>query len=331
MEKKKVDIAAMAIGAGKSAKDVIGKVKNKTVQIMDQNDDGKFDLKDVSQVAGAVENVVKKTAENVRKNAEEKTRLLEMKALQPIFESDLEDANFSLPKLVRICEIDKKRAESEVCQGAIGYFTDTKNLRVVNIYQNCIEKFHITFYPDCAYEFYYVDPRDRDRYIALDEYFGYLKMERVNELQKVAQDLGAKHFKVTYKEEKKAITGRQTKVNANVGVDADRSSESVEKSFTTLEIAAEMVCPGHAPIKPNLHYLSQDSSVQSLINMRMDSNSPLSHHKFMVKLSNSSGIKENDAVKIDAVLKSFKCSGNTTVMIEAQNESRRYLEYEIDF
>ena len=36
---------------------------------------------------------------------------------------------------------------------AIGYFTDTKNLRVVNIYQNCKEKFHITFYPDAHTSF----------------------------------------------------------------------------------------------------------------------------------------------------------------------------------
>ena len=36
-------------------------------------------------------------------------------------------------------------------------------------------------------------------------------------------------------------------------------------------------------------------------------------------------------VKIDAALKAMKISGNTTVISEAQNESRRFFEYEIDF
>lgn len=59
--------------------------------------------------------------------------------------------------------------------------------------------------------------------------------------------------------------------------------------------------------------------------------STLTHQKLMIKLSNSSGLKESDAVKIDAVLKGLKFSGNTTVQNEAKNETRRYLDYEIDF
>lgn len=65
---------------------------------------------------------------------------------------DLEGVN--MPHFIRVTERDKKRAESEVCQGAIGYWSD------------------------------------------------YLKQVRISELQKIAQDLGAKHFRVTYKEEK---------------------------------------------------------------------------------------------------------------------------------
>lgn len=34
---------------------------------------------------------------------------------------------------------------------------------------------------------------------------------------------------------------------------------------------------------------------------------------------------------MDAMLKSMKISGNTTIEAEVQNEARRILEYEIDF
>ena len=63
----------------------------------------------------------------------------------------------------------------------------------------------------------------------------------------------------------------------------------------------------------------------------MDKNSPMMHQKYTLKLSNSSGIKEKDAVRIDAALKAMKISGNTTVTSEVRNESRRFFEYEIDF
>ena len=65
--------------------------------------------------------------------------------------------------------------------------------------------------------------------------------------------------------------------------------------------------------------------------MRLDNDSALTHQRLMIKLSNSSGLKESDAVKIDSVLKGMNFARNTTVQSEARNEARRYLEYEIDF
>ena len=92
-----------------------------------------------------------------------------------------------------------------------------------------------------------------------------------------------------------------------------------------------MTFPGHPPIRPQLKYMQRDPSVQALVSMRMDEAAPLLQQKYMLKMSNSSGIKESDAVEIDAVLKGLKCSGNATVVSEAKNEARRYLEYDITF
>ena len=39
-------------------------------------------------------------------------------------------------------------------------------------------------------EIYYVDPTDRDQYISIEKYFNYLKIQRISELQKIAQSLG---------------------------------------------------------------------------------------------------------------------------------------------
>ena len=48
MEKKKIDLGAVASGAGKAAAGLFGKAKNAVVNTIDQNNDGKLDLGDVS-------------------------------------------------------------------------------------------------------------------------------------------------------------------------------------------------------------------------------------------------------------------------------------------
>ena len=326
---KKSKFKAFAENIGKNTKNLL----DNAIQSADQNDDGKFDLEDVSVIAESINNSVKKSTQVLKESAAEKARLLELKTLQPIFLDSLDSTDFLMPKFIRVTERDKKRAESEVCQGSIGYSSDHKDLHMVNIFRDSMEPFGLTFYPDSDSEFYYIDPTDRDRYISLDEYFSYLKVARVNELQRIAQDLGAKYFKVTYKEEQTAFTENKVKLHAGIKpiANADSERNTSEKKYSTVEIAAEMTFPGHAPIKPELKYMQKDPSIQTLISMRLNEQTPLLHQKYMLKMSTSSGMKESDAIKIDGVLKSMKCSGNTTVSSEAKNEARRYLEYEISF
>lgn len=313
-----------------------GKAKESIVKAVDQNNDGSFDFKDISVIAETFGNAARNTASAIKVNAEEKGRELERRLLQPIFTEDLDDADFLVSKLIRITDMDKKRAESEVCIGSIGFVSDQKDLRVVNIFKDKVDAFGLTLFPDTDCELYYVDPTDRDKYIALDDYFSFLKVARVNELQKIAQDLGAKHFRVTYKEQKTTFSGSAVKAKGSskgggltATTDAERDLASTE--VTTVEVAAEMDCPGHAPCEPRLYYLQKEPSIQTLIALRMDENSPITHQKYTLKLSNTSGIKEKDAIKIDAALKAMKISGNTTVTSEVRNESRRFFEYEIDF
>lgn len=332
MEVKKINLGEVAAGAGKNAKAFLGKTKDTIIKAVDQNGDGSFDFKDVSAMADSIGNAAQNAANAMRDNAEARNREKERKALQPIFLEDLDSTDFTLSKLIRVADIDKKHAESEVCKGSVGFISEQKELRIVNIYKNMVDAFGISLYPDADSEIYYIDPSDRNQYIALDDYFGYLKIARVNELQKIAQDLGAKHFRVTYMEKKASITKNDMKAKGNVRVgaaDAERNFSISDNA--NIEVAAEMQCLGHAPIEPKLLYLRGEPSIQSLIALRMDENSQIFHQEFSLKLSNSSGIKEKDAVKIDAALKAMKISGNTTVVSEAQSESRRFLEYEVDF
>ena len=326
---KKPNFKNFIANAEKGAKTAL----NKAVQTIDQNDDGKFDLTDIADFADSMGSTLRKGAQAMQESAEEKAKQLELKTLQPIFPDTLDSTDFILPKFIRVIEREKKYIDSQVCQGSIGYHSTQKGLQIVNIFSDSVDAFGLMFYPDHDSELYYIDPSERDRYIALDDYFGYLKIARVNELQKIAQDLGAKYFKVTYKEERTSFseTKAKAKLQAKPAGSVDAHHEHTEKQYSTVEIAAESHFPGHPPVRPQLKYMQRDPSIQNLIAMRMDETSPLQHQKIMIKMSNSSGMKENDAIKIDAALKAMKCVGNTTLQSEVKNESRRYLEYEIEF
>ena len=313
--KKKIE--TLLSSSGKVARDVMDNV----AQAVDQNDDGKFDAEDVSIIAESLGNAMKKHTQAIKESTEEKARQFEEYSLRPVFLDTLTEERFKMSKFVRITERDKKRAESEVCQGSIGFEDEHSGYRVVNIFDDSIESFGLTFYPDNDCEFYYVDPSDSKRYIALDEYFTYLKVVRVNELKRIAQALGAKHYRITYKEEKASFSSKETGVKAAVAkagkVDVEHDAEN--KKYSRIEIEAEASFPGKTPVKPELKYLQNDDSIKTLIEMRMDSNSPMANETYKISLSQGTDMKQKEAAKIDGVLKGLKCNGDASVAAEANN------------
>ena len=326
---------------------LINRAKNRLINTIDQNDDGSVDFKDVAMVADNVSSAAKKMASSFQGSVIQGSNQIgnwmnqamleaERNALRPVFPDDLGGTEFVMPPLIRVADIDKKHAESEVCKGSIGYMSEHSGMKVANVFADCIERFGIELYPNKTSEVYYVNPSDRDHYIALDEYFDYLRIARVNELQKIAQDLGAKYFKVTYLEEKKTLSSHSLKAqekgifkkSGNMNASIDHSDS--EKTYSKSEVAAEMYFVGHDPIEPKLVYFQNNQTVRNLIDLRMADNT-MTSQKIMINCSNTSGIKTKDAIKIDAALKSMKCSGNTTMVSEAQSEERRVFMYEIEF
>lgn len=253
-----------------------------------------------------------------------------LKRLKPIFINDLNGMIFS--RLVRIVEREKK-FDIDVCKGSIGYWDTCKGERWMNIFKDSVSKFGLDFYPNDEVNFYYVDPTNKDSYIVLDEYFDRLKQVRVSELQKIAQDLGAKYFRVTYIKERTTLSKKAANGKGSIHKKGNGSAQmnATEQKYDRMDIAAEMSFPGHEPVMPHVRYLKYDPNIENLIKMRMDPKGPLNHQKLNIKLSSSSGLKETDAVKIDMILKSLKMVGNTTVSSEVQNEAKSILEYEINF
>ena len=97
----------MLISKAKSAAKTL---LNNAIDAVDQNDDGKFDRADMAVIAGAVGDAAKKGTKAIMDSAAEKTRQMELKALQPIFTDLLDDAEFLMPKFIRVADRDKRHA-----------------------------------------------------------------------------------------------------------------------------------------------------------------------------------------------------------------------------
>ena len=325
MENKIKDLKAAAADAGKNAINLFDKAKKKVVAAVDQNDDGKFDISDISSIA-----------DQIGTRIEQQKLENERKTLQPVFAEDLDNPEFMLSKMIRVVEMDQKHKSSVVCEGSIGHISVLKDMKILNIYPKQASVFGINLEPNDDSELYYVDPSDRDSYIALDDYFNYLKIARVAELQRIAQDLGAKYFKVRFCEYNKTFIANKADAKAEIKVTpAQKGSgefhhDASKKKYSEIEISAEMKYIGHTPVIPVLKYYKNDPQIKNLVEARMAGNQ-LTNQKYTLGLSLTSGIKVKDAVKIDAVLSAMKYSGNATVTSEAQTEARRFFEYEIDF
>ena len=336
MEKEKINLGNAAAGAGKLAASFFSKAKDAVVNTVDQNGDGKLGLDDVSAVTDTVKAALKESSDRWSEKQEQRRREKELETLRPLFESDVDKPDFSLPKLIRIAKMDDKHAQSEVCKNSIGYTFPGKDMDVLTIYPGHIEYFNLRFHQELGDGLYYVDPADRDYYIALNDYYNYLKIQRISELQTIARDLGAKSFSVIYKEYQKSASELNVQGKANLkagkkqGATIDAAHHSRENSFSKIEVAAKMEFIGHEAQRPTLKYFKKDPQIQTLVDLRMGDNT-LKHQVYTLELSNSSGIKYEDAVKIDSAIKEMNASSKISVASEALNEARRIFEYEIDF
>ena len=297
-----IDFGKMISDAAKGVSDFIVKTGDDIAKVIDQNGDGKLDIADLQTVS-----------DRIKAGQAEAQRKADLARLKPLFLEDFEGAEFVMPKMICVGEIDKPHAENAVCKGSVGFKTVMNDMSVITIYRDHIGDFDLSFYPELDNNVYYVDPCDRDQYVSLDDYFAYMKMQRVAELQRIAQSLGAKHFKVTFIER-----------NASVSANAVHVAEAVN-------VAKAKRFPGHAPIRPELHYLKKEINITNLIEMRMDPLSPLQHQRFNIEMSKSSGIKVQDAVKIDAMLKILKVTSSTSIVSAVKKEERSILQYEIEF
>lgn len=339
---------------GAHAKETVTKAQGTVMHVVDKNGNGKIDAEDfgltrenlkgagetVKGVAIAAGHGLKAGSAAMGKAFAEARLELDLKTLKPVFPDTLPfsindpHAEAAQPSILSIVARDKKRSESEVCRGAVGYYQSAKGYELLNLYEDYVSQSALAFYPAATKGIFLADPYQVGVYIALDEYFDFIRKALVNELEVVAQDLGAKHVRISFKEDKKSLVAQQVQTKAKTKLESMSAEHSASvDEFSSVEIAADVKFSGHdSPVAPPLVYFKNESDIVKLVRMRTSNGSNKIESKtYRFQCNRLFGAKEDDSAQISAILNGIKCTGSASFSQNIQRESRTILEYSIEF
>lgn len=340
---------------GLHAKDAAAKAQSAIAKAVDRNGDGKIDAEDfgltrenleaagdaVKGAAIAAGHGLKAGGSAMGKALSDARLQAERKALRPVFPEELpfgmeqdKSTNQDLPSILSVAVRDKKRAESEVCQGSVGYYQTAKGYDHLCLYEDNLTPLPLTFYPTASQGIFLASPYQNGVYIAVDEYFNFIRKGIVNELELVAQSLGAKHVRISFQEDTKAHTMQKMHSHAKAQkAKAAYDHESTLHESSNVEIAADVKFSGHTfPVAPDLVYFRNESDILKLIQMRTSNSSNRIESKtYRFQCNQLFGVKEKREGEISAVLNYMKPSGAVSYNQNIQRESRTILEYSIEF
>lgn len=285
--------------------------------------------------AASLATSVKEGSEQLSEMVEKKKYEDDLKKYAPIFVDQLTSPEFVLPNLIRIVGEDVRR-NVKACAGAIGFYTKSKHIKILNIYKEHVSQLgSLEWYPYIEETVYHVDPCHSSLYIRMEDYFAYLKKVRVNELTTIAQNLGAKHVEVILKSKSNHSTAMSGKASGGIGKKGFNAQFSQsQQEFVGVEVAAKVDFSGNAhPVKPIVVYFRNESDILALVEMRMhpENGNLILSKSYSLQYSNTSGIKTSDAENIDIALSSIGCGLSRSVASEALTESNTLLEYNIVF
>ena len=281
--------------------------------------------------------------ENRKIEQESKKKEDDLRKLMPIFKKDLSDDFLSTERVIRFVNYDS-RLDNELYKDSIGFYTISKDRRLLNIYSRYKNLFPIEFYPSFSEGVFVVDPIFPNKYIEINAYYDYMKEMRVNELTSIAQCLGAKSvsIKLVEKKERKEHTFFGLKVGAKVAyakgapaVGTNDSSEKREENYKTLEVWTETRFnkdeENHIPTTPSIMYFKNESDIKTLIDMVLSNKSKLISRTYTMKASTSLGFTLNEAMSVDACIKMINANVGCSYLKDIKEMSESFLQYTINF
>ena len=115
------DLGKTFADAAKRVSDSLGKTGKDITKAIDQNGDGKLDFSDIQVISN-----------KIQADRAEAQRKADLEKLKPLFPDNFEGAEFVMPKMLRVAEIDKLHAENPVCEGSVGFKTVLDDMSAIS-------------------------------------------------------------------------------------------------------------------------------------------------------------------------------------------------------
>ena len=112
-----------------------------------------------------------------------------------------------------------------------------------------------------------------------------------------------------------------------------QTDDNFSNELSSIEVAADVKFSGHdTPVEPDLLYFKNESDIEKLVQMRTGGNkNKIESKTYKFQCNRTSGIKEKEALQLDAVLNQLKCGVSAFISKETKRENRTELEYTIEF
>lgn len=268
--------------------------------------------------------------------ADEYTRKL--KKYRPLFPEHYQSDAFNIPNIIVIVD-DAVRKGIDVCDGAVGWLSKESGEEVLHLYDEAISFSGIDFIPaPVCNAVYYVDHFDRSRFIQADCIFSRTLKEKIDELQHIAESVGAKRCVIDISEssknsrtkQKSADLGASTdQVRGNATADYKQSSKNsksqyghVEAEFTGLRF----------PKRPTLKWFIYDDSINNLIETCCSGKRRVKKLTIELAGSTSATMSQSIACAIDGVIsKNLNVKGHASMKSQAKDEYQSKLQFYIEF
>lgn len=261
-----------------------------------------------------------------------------MKKYNPLFPEQYQSESFNIPNIIVIVD-DAVRKGIDVCEGAIGWLAKESGEEVLHLYDEAIQFSGVQFVPSpICNAVYYVDQFDRNRFIQADCIFSRTLKEKIDELQHIAESVGAKRCIIDISESSKNSKTVQKSADLGANTSGSSASASANYDFTNKNSKNQH---GHVeaeftglrfPKKPTLKWFAHDDSIRNLVETCCSGKRRVK--KLTVTLSGSDTVtmSQSIATAIDGVMNNtLHVKGHASMKSQAKKEYRSDLLFYIEF
>lgn len=273
---------------------------------------------------------ISKGAKNLSDQTKESIKTYQLNKYKPLSAKEFKSKSFNIPNVIEIVD-DAVRRDIVVCEGAIGWTETHKDVEVLHLYDEYINKSGLNFVPvACCDNVYYVDPFDKTRFINVSDIYAKTTEEKIAELENIAYCLGAKSCSVEIIESNAEVSSTKIKTIASVNnVPANAACDISNKKANKQSGKAISYFEGHdSPKRPQLKWFAHDDSIKALIEMRLADAKSIKSRVLELKSASSATMSVKVASAIDKII---KVKASMSMEKQAIKEHSNRLLFEVEF